>query len=297
VRGLSGVSHYRFSDEVGEGADSVVRLATSERQADAVFACRIIPKPALLDGDGFERFQHSVAVMQRLQHPGIARLHELLKDALFYYVVLEYYPGTLGKHTSRRHRLPLADVRRVFLELLATLAYVHSQNIAHRDLKPDSVLLDDKLSPKLTDFGCAAQLDPKGLCAGAAGTPGFASPECLSGKAHDGRKSDVWSAGVILYALVTCRLPWDSANQRQIANQIRSGRFEISPKHGRGFETLIRKMMAVNPRKRISAEEALTDPWLTGIDVPRLIPEQSEEDEEDSTKDEGLNAILASQGW
>jgi serine/threonine protein kinase len=297
ARTLSGVSHYRFSDELGEGADAVVRMATSEEHPGAVFACKIVPKPALLEGNGFERFQQSMEIIQELQHPGIVCLHEVLKDALFYYIVLEYYPGILGKFISRRNRLQLAEVRRIFLELLAALAYVHSHNIAHRDLNPDNVLLDEDLSPRLADFGCAARLDSKGLCTGTAGTPGFTSPECLGGKAYDGRKSDVWSAGVILYGLLVGRLPWDSGNQRQMANQIKSGRFEIPPRHGTGFRRLIKKMMAADARKRISVEEALADPWLAGIEVPAEVPARCHEEEEDGPQDEGLDALLASQGW
>jgi serine/threonine protein kinase len=100
-------------------------------------------------------------------------------------------------------------------------------------------------------------IDSRGLCTGGVGTPGYTSPECLSGKPYDGRKSDVWSLGLILCAMVVGRLPWDTTNQRQIANQIKSGRFEIPSIYGSGFARVMQSILATDVKKRCSVKDLL----------------------------------------
>jgi serine/threonine protein kinase len=292
ARTLQRVEHYRFGDVLGEGTDSVVRLARSENDPSATFACKIIPKVLLVENKGFERFQLSLQILQHLQHPGIVRLHEVIKDALFYYVVLEYCPGALRRHISRRRKLELPEAKRLFIEILAAVAYVHSQNVAHRDLKPGNILLDDSSAAKVNDFGFAAILDNHGQCAGSVGTPGYASPECLYSKPYDGRKSDVWSAGVTFYMMTIGRLPWDSSSQWHMANQIRSGRFDIPANFGQGFAKFVKGMMHIDPKKRITAEEALNDPWLNGAEIPTPVkqPEHTE-----AGPEVDLDAVLQAQ--
>jgi serine/threonine protein kinase len=280
ARYLQGVAHYQFTDILGEGTDSVVRKAISSENPSITYACKIIPKMNLVEHKGFERFQVSLQILQRLVHPGIVALHEVLKDGLYYYVVLEYCPGgSLTSHIGERKKLDLAVARTLFIEILEALQYVHEQGIAHRDLKPDNILFNEANHTKLNDFGFSVGVDSHGLCTGAVGTPGYMSPECLSGKPYNGRKSDVWSAGLMLYAMVVGRLPWDTQNQRQMANQIKKGRFEIPSAYGEGFSRVIHSMLTTDPRRRASVKDILQDPWISGIEEVRdAVPAKREED-------------------
>jgi serine/threonine protein kinase len=269
ARYLTDVAHYQFSDLLGEGTDSVVRKAVSSRDPSTVYAVKIIPKIILVEHKGFERFQLSLQILQRLSHPGIVALHEVLKDALYYYVVLEFCAGgSLREYVTDHKKVDLALARHFFVQILTALQYVHEQGVAHRDLKPENILLASPDQSKISDFGFAVFTDAHGLCTGSVGTPGFTSPECLSRKPYDGRKSDVWSAGLIFYAMVIGRLPWDTQNHRQIANQIKSGRFEIPPIYGAGFSRVIQAMLNPDVKKRVSVHEILEDPWLAGVEAP-----------------------------
>jgi serine/threonine protein kinase len=283
ARYLTGVAHYQFSDVLGEGTDSVVRKAVSSTDPSAVYAVKIIPKMMLIEHKGFERFQLSLQILQRLVHPGIVGLHEVLKDGLYYYVVLEFCSGgSLGEYVKGHKKLDVSEARHFFIEILDALRYVHDQGVAHRDLKPENILLDSAKRSKVNDFGFAVFPDARGLCTGCVGTPGFTSPECLSGKPYDGRKSDVWSMGLILYQMVTGRLPWDTQNQRQIANQIKSGRFEIPTIYGAGFSRVIQAMLNPDVKRRVSVKDILEDPWIAGVERPTAgVTEPTEHSDED----------------
>jgi serine/threonine protein kinase len=280
ARYLKGVAHYQFTDVLGEGTDSVVRKAISTTENSKTYACKIIPKMILVEHRGFERFQFSLQILQRLVHPGIVALHEVLKCGLYYYVILEYCSGSLTSYIGDRKKLDPSQARIFFVEILEALRYLHDQGIVHRDLKPDNILLNDENHTKMNDFGFSIGIDSKGLCTGVLGTPGYTSPECLSGRPYDGRKSDVWSAGLMLYAMVVGRLPWDTQNQRQIANQIKSGRFEIPSCYGAGFSRVIQQMLTTDVKKRASVKDILRDPWITGIEIPKPVPVAAEEAEE-----------------
>jgi serine/threonine protein kinase len=232
---------------------------------------------------GFERFQLSLQILQRLVHPGIVALHEVLKDSLYYYVILEYCPGSLKSYIGDRKKLDLPVARQFFTEILEALDFVHNQGIAHRDLKPDNILLDESNHSKMNDFGFSVGVDKHGMCTGSVGTPGYTSPECLSGKPYDGRKSDVWSAGVMLYAMVVGRLPWDTHHQRQVANQIKSGRFEIPSIYGAGFSRVIQAMLTTDVKKRASVKDVLRDPWITGVELVQTVapPPEGDRDYDD----------------
>jgi serine/threonine protein kinase len=279
ARYLKGVAHYQFSDILGEGTDSVVRKGISSTDPSAIWAVKIVPKIILVDQKGLERFQLSLEILQRLVHPGIVGLHEVLKDGLYYYVVLEFCSGgSLRSYIVSHKKLNLSEARSLFFQILTALQYVHDQGVAHRDLKPENILLDSANQTKINDFGFGRFGDARALCTGSVGTPGYTSPECLSGKPYDGLKSDVWSAGLILYAMVTGRLPWDTQNKRQIANQIKSGRFEIPTIYGAGFSRVIRAMLNPDVERRVSVREILEDPWITGIEWPAAgLAETSEE--------------------
>jgi serine/threonine protein kinase len=191
-RYLEEVSHYQLSDVIGEGADSIVRKAVTPFSPSRTFVCKIIPKAILVENEGFERFQISLQILQRLVHPGIVALHEVLKDPLHYFIVLEYCPGgALSSYLSEHKQIDIPETRQLFVQILEALKFVHDQGVAHRDIKPGNILLNSENQAKLSDFGVSAILDAHGLCTGAVGTPGFRSPECVSGKPYDGRKSDM----------------------------------------------------------------------------------------------------------
>ena len=263
------IGQYKLGNVIGEGASCLVRFATDANSNP--FAVKIIPKVSLANKRAFHQFQTEIGIMRKLNHPGVIRLTEFLKDRLFYYVVMEYLAGeSLWHRITRKRKLPLDEARTVLRQLLTALDYVHSLDVCHCDLKPENILFDAKGNCKIIDFGLAHS-SANGMCSKPRGTVGYMSPEALSGKPYDGKASDVWSVGVILYSMVLGGLPWSSWNEEQMSGQIRRGRYDIPTHLGPDVERVLRGTLEMSPDKRMTVQELLADPWISNSEMRLLL--------------------------
>ena len=149
--------------------------------------------------------------------------------------------------------------------------YCHSFNIAHRDLKPENLLLDRHKNIKVADFGMAAWEGGTGMLETSCGSPHYASPEVVQGKAYRGCTSDIWSCGVILFALLAGRLPFDDENIRALLEKVKIGKYTIPSDIPLAAKDLIRRMLEKDVDKRITMKEILRHPFFT-CRPPRPLP-------------------------
>ena len=260
----SKIGPYLFRGTVGEGAFSVVKLAFHE-DLKTYFACKIVPRNKLQSQDMEERFEIETRINQQMHHPGIVQIVDLLKDDLNYYIFMEFCSnGELFKFIVERGKLPEPEAKILVHQVLLALKYVHFLGVAHRDLKPENLLIDYTGHIKISDFGLSHFVDANGLVETPCGSPCYASPECLSGRPYNGKKSDMWSLGVIVFAMVTGQLPWTKRNQNQLFNQIRKGDYKIPEFLSPTCRDLIARMLTVDCEQRINDDEALEHPWFEG---------------------------------
>jgi serine/threonine protein kinase len=264
ARYLQGVDKYVFLEVLGEGAFSIVRKARLADDETALFACKILPKTRLAENGAFQRFQSSLQVLEQMQHPNICRLIETRKDGLFYYIFLEYCPGgTLRSYISDRKRLSANESRKFMGQICSAVSFIHNAGACHRDLKPENILLDANRDCKITDFDMADFVASSALSKLRVGTTGYSSPERLSGAPYNPQKNDIWAVGVCFYAMMSGRLPWDTSNEKQMANQIKRGNFEIPAALGPGFVRIVKGLLNPDPAQRMSLEHVLADEWIT----------------------------------
>ncbi|KAJ5249200.1 hypothetical protein N7468_000651 [Penicillium chermesinum] len=159
---------------------------------------------------GIER---EVVIMKLIEHPNVISLYDVWENRGELYLVLEYVEGgELFDYVSQKGPLHEQEAVRIFRQIIAGLGYCHRFNICHRDLKPENILLDGKNNVKLADFGMAA-LQPAGHWLNTScGSPHYAAPEIIYGRKYRGDRADMWSCGIILYALLTGFLPFDGGD-------------------------------------------------------------------------------------
>jgi serine/threonine protein kinase len=182
------------------------------------------------------------------------------------YLLLELVEGgELFDYLVKQGKLKEMEALTFFQQIIAGLDYCHKHLICHRDLKPENLLLDTQKKIKIADFGMASLQVTGKMLETSCGSPHYASPEIIRGVKYDGSAADIWSCGVILYALLTGNLPFDDENIRKLLQKVKSGVYVIPDTVPRDAADLIRKMLVLNPAKRITIKEIEQHPWFTKI--------------------------------
>ena len=179
--------------------------------------------------------------------------------------MLEYCPGgELFDYIVDRDRLCEAESRKFFRQICAAVAYIHEAGYAHRDLKPENILIDEEHRLKLIDFGLCAK--PMGgmdtVLETCCGSPAYAAPELVTGRNYLGSEADIWSMGVLLYALLCGFLPFDDENISSLYKKIQSGVYEKPDWLSKGSLSLLQAMLQTDPKRRITVKQLLEHPWL-----------------------------------
>jgi len=253
---------YELHDTVGTGGFAKVKLATHLLTGLKV-AIKIMDKRQL--GEDLPRIRLEIAAMKVLCHQNICKLLQVLETDTKIYMVLEYCPGgELFDYIVDRDRLCEAESRKFFRQISAAVAYIHEAGYAHRDLKPENILIDEEHQLKLIDFGLCAK--PRGgmetVLETCCGSPAYAAPELVTGKNYLGSEADIWSMGVLLYALLCGFLPFDDENISALYKKIQSGIYEKPSWLSRGSLELLQAMLQTDPKRRITVKELLQHPWL-----------------------------------
>ncbi|KAK8842604.1 Serine/threonine-protein kinase brsk1 [Tritrichomonas musculus] len=148
------------------------------------------------------KIHREIALMRLLDHPHLLKLHEVCESGRHIYMILEYAQhGELFDYLIRRQSCPLDVSLKFFRQIIYGLEFLHVHAICHRDLKPENILLDENDDIKIADFGFARWMKSN-IAETSCGSPHYAAPEVIRGIPYDGRAADIWSCGVILYALV-----------------------------------------------------------------------------------------------
>ncbi|KAG0260856.1 hypothetical protein BG011_001566 [Mortierella polycephala] len=219
--------------------------------------------------------------MKLIKHPHVIRLYDVYETEKELFLVMEYVSGgELFEYLVNKGRLDEAEALRFFQQIIVGLAFCHKRKICHRDLKPENLLLDDRMNVKIADFGMASLQKTGRLLETSCGSPHYASPEVVTGLKYDGSSSDIWSCGIILYALLTGHLPFDDENIRQLLGKVKAGKFYMPTDISMGARDLISRMLTVNPKRRITMQGVMTHPWFRMVNPDRNTLGEPAEDPE-----------------
>ncbi|XP_023537144.1 calcium-dependent protein kinase 11-like [Cucurbita pepo subsp. pepo] len=261
-------NHYLLGKKLGQGQFGTTYLCTHRATGD-LYACKSIPKRKLTCKEDYEDVWREVQIMHHLsEHAHIVQIKGTYEDSVFVHLVMELCAGgelfdriLLKGHYSEREAAKLIKI------IVGVVENCHSLGVMHRDLKPENFLFDNPSEDaklKTTDFGLSVFYQPGQSFSDVVGSPYYVAPEVL--RKHYGHEVDVWSAGVILYILLSGVPPFWAETDSGIFRQILYGKLDFNsdpwPNISDSAKDLIRKMLERDPKERISAHEVLCHPWI-----------------------------------
>jgi len=264
------VGFYEIEGTIGRGNFAVVKLAR-HRITKTEVAIKIIDKTQL-DPTNLAKVYREVEVMKLVNHPNIVKLYQVMETKSMLYLVSEYAPhGEIFEYIARHGRMSEALARRKFWQMVRAVEYCHSRRVVHRDLKAENLLLDSNMNIKIADFGFSNFWSPSSNLTTWCGSPPYAAPEVFEGQQYKGPEIDVWSLGVVLYVLVCGALPFDGSTLHALRDRVLSGRFRIPFFMSSECESLLRRILVLDPTRRYSLQQVLDHPWMQA-EVPLAPP-------------------------
>jgi len=266
---------YRLKEKLGSGGMADVYLA-DDLLLEREVAVKVLHPQYAADPAYIQRFRHEAQAAANLNHPNIVNIYDWGNEGDLYYIVMEYVEGRDLKEVLRSEGRILPErAAEITAEVCAALQFAHRHNLVHRDIKPHNIFLTNMGQVKVMDFGIAREGDGSGFTQTGVvmGTPQYISPEQAQGRPVDGR-SDIYSLGVVLYEMLTGRVPFDDPNPVTVAyRQVREDPIPpsvIDPEIPPALEAVVMKAMAKNPANRYqTAQEMKADllRFLEGMPV------------------------------
>ena len=264
--------HYKIVRKLGEGNFSTVKLATHSLTGEKV-AIKILEKTKVTKLEEKERINRELAIMRKLNHYNIVKLYQIVETKLTIYLIQENVPGKeFMEYLTKKGKLKEVEACKFFHQIISALEYMHQCGVAHRDFKPENILItEDDTVLKIIDFGLGNIYKNSQLLKTACGSPCYAPPEMIKEESYDGAKSDIWSSGIILYLMLCGKLPFYHEQNQIMYEQILSGKFEHPNFLSDNAKDLLDKIIEVDPKKRLNFEEIKSHPWFNIIDKNELM--------------------------
>eukprot|EP00049_Salpingoeca_infusionum_P009794 m.166632 g.166632 ORF g.166632 m.166632 type:complete len:555 (+) comp14445_c0_seq2:345-2009(+) len=253
---------YAIGPTIGVGGYSKVKVVTKKSNGKQ-FAVKIISKKQAPNGYLAKFLPREIQALKRIKHANIIQLHEVVESSERIYLITQYAErGDLLDYVNRGGALKETECKRLFYQMLDALQHCHSNNVIHRDLKCENMLIDRNGNVLVSDFGFAALVPtPASYLMTHCGSYAYAAPEILGGKAYDGTKSDIWSLGIILYAMACGRLPYSDKSMKTLLGGTRK-KLEYLPSLSKEFVSFMESILVVEVHRRSTIQALLAHPWM-----------------------------------
>ncbi|XP_052098962.1 5'-AMP-activated protein kinase catalytic subunit alpha-2-like isoform X3 [Mytilus californianus] len=272
------IGHYILGETLGTGTFGKVKIATHYITSHKV-AVKILNRNKIKSLDVVSKIKREIQNLKLFRHPHIIKLYQVISTPTDIFMVMEYVGGgELFDYIVKHGKLKEPEARRFFQQIISGVEYCHRHMVVHRDLKPENLLLDDKLNVKIADFGLSNMMQDGEFLRTSCGSPNYAAPEVISGKLYAGPEVDIWSCGVILYALLCGTLPFDDEHVPTLFRKIKSGIFAVPDYLNKEVVGLLCIMLQVDPLKRATTAQIREHDWFKKDLQDYLFPSPHEQD-------------------
>ena len=258
------IGNYLIKKTLGQGTFGKVKLGIYLPSQEKV-AIKILEKDRILERDDEIRVNREFDMLAQFNHPNVILVAEIFESPDSFFSVMEFCEGgELFNFIVKNRRLSEEEAAFFYYQLINGLEYIHSLGIVHRDLKPENLLLTKDYLLKIIDFGLSNYFKKgqKELLVTPCGSPCYASPEMVAGKRYNGFKIDIWSTGIILYAMLCGYLPFEDKDNEILFEKILECKLEFPRYISETSKDLIEKILVTDPDKRISIPEIKKHPFF-----------------------------------
>ena len=263
---------YKLGKKLGEGMFSTVKAGTHSLTNEQV-AIKILEKAKISQVEDKERMNREIAIMKRINHYNIVKLYQVVDTKLIIYLIQEYIQGKdLLEYINKKGKLNEIEACKLFHQMISGLDYLHQCGIAHRDFKPENIILtNNNQIIKIIDFGLGNTYAKGQLLKTGCGSPCYVPPEMIKEERYDGSLSDIWSAGIILYYMLCGNLPFFDDDNQILYEKILSGKY-ATPEHlSEDAKDILMKIIEIDPKKRLNFDGIKAHPWFSLIKKNSLI--------------------------
>ena len=284
---INNIKQYEMGEKIGEGTFGKVIVASHKITKEKV-AIKILDKFRISKKDEQIRINREIEALKKINHYNIIKLYTIIENDVQIYIIQEYINGNeLFEYIKNNKKLTEKEACIFYQQIISGIEYLHKLGIAHRDLKPENILLTDSKVLKIIDFGLSILYEKNDLLKTQCGSPCYAPPEMIEGKHYKGLAADIWSSGIILFFMLSGYLPFNELTNKKLYNKILNGKYNIPKDISNEAKDLIKKILEINPKKRIKINEIKEHPWFNmvnrmfnmhvGIDLKKTVMPIDEE--------------------
>lgn len=255
------IGPYYIGKKLGQGTFGLVRLGTHIQTGEKV-AIKILEKNRILENSDKTRVEREIKILKSLHHKNIARLYSVIQTSTSIYLVMEYAEGSeLFEYIVSHRRLNEYEACKFYHDIINGIDYIHQLKIAHRDIKPENLLLDANHNIKIVDFGLSNLFTSNELLQTACGSPCYAAPEMINRDYYNGNTVDIWSSGVVLFAMLCGYLPFEDDNTDKLYDKIINGKFSIPDWISPKAKSFLLGVLDTSPERRFTVEKIRESEW------------------------------------
>jgi 5'-AMP-activated protein kinase catalytic alpha subunit len=271
-KGSKSIGHYLLGKTIGEGTFGKVKLGRHVLSGERV-AVKILVKERIVEVADVERIAREVHILKLIRHPHIVQLYEIIETRGQLYLIMEYASGgELFDYIVANGRVQEPEACKFFHQIMAGVEKIHAMHVVHRDLKPENLLLDAHKNIKIVDFGLSNVFPENQLLKTACGSPCYAPPEMVAGHNYVPPLCDLWSCGVILFALVCGYLPFEDQNTASLYRKILEADYQAPPFISDSVKDLIGGLLTADPSRRFTVDRVRAHPWYRQIQEASIQP-------------------------